>query len=331
MQRLRGLRRPPLVPKELIVPVCQRLAFILFVMCGTALSIRIYSLWKMGKFNSERMNFTPVNGTRFFLDIGNGDHDAISHTKLLEENGWKGICAGPHPEGTRLCRHISQPVAAENGDQVMVADCSQQTRLQVLTSIVSSIECPKVARPGVGIEELLRISKAHLEAPDVIDYVSLHTEGSELSILSKFPFKKFCARAWTVHHTHRDAALIEELFEKQGCHVKAMADGSWARCHCDQFAESLLSASVVPRVDADELKHRKRVSHSGIMVPSGMLEETAKEDQSTRKIQTAEMKVQRKEATDQDQPVEVDPIAETMHILGGSSGLGGSIMRKSFA
>lgn len=309
MQRLRALRsRPPLVPKELIVPVCQRLAFVLFVMCGTALSLRIYALWKMGKFNHSeigRMTFTPVNGTHFFLDIGNGEHDGISQTRVLEERGWKGICAGPNPEKKRVCKSISTPVSARDGEKVMVSDCSQQTTLQVLTSVVSSIDCPKVSQPGVGIADFLHIS----QAPRVIDYLSLRTDGSELSILNRFPFEKFCVRAWTVSHRYtKDASSIAKILKNQGCRVKEIGDGAFARCSCDRFSESLMHVNLQPVVGGDSPKRRKRSSSKAI-VSSGMLIE---------------------EAAQKREQAEVDPLAEASHVLGGASGLGGSLIRRAF-
>jgi len=289
----------PLVPKELIVPVCQRLAFILFVMCGTALGIRLFALWKMGKlghYGPRVAALSPVNGTRFFLDIGNAANNGISPTKQLEESGWKGVCASPFPSTERSCKAISMPVVPTEGDQVEVDDCAQSSPLQVLMSAVATIDCPKVVRAGVGIVDLLQLSKA----PPVIDYLALETDGSELSILKRFPFDEFCVRAWTVGHK-ADATDTHKLLTSRGCKVKDVGPAYWARCPCS--SESLLQVRAeAPR---HSQRHRKKSSPAvAAIVPSGVLPV---------------------------EPAETDPLGESSRMLGGSSGLGGSLLRRSFA
>lgn len=260
----------------------------------------------MGKLgHMQRNNFTPVNGSYFFLDFGNGDEDGLSQTKSLEQSGWQGVCVGPFPEAGRSCKPISMPVAAKDGDQVLVSDCSQTSPLQVLMSAVRTVDCPKVPRAAVGVAEVLKVAKA----PRIIDFVALHTEGSELSILNRFPFSKYCVRSWTVKRNPQDASKVTELLQSRSCKVKDLGDAAWARCHCDSFQESLLQSHLVPRVgnETTQLNHRQRKKFKASIVPSGMLVEEAQKEYET------------------------DPMAESAHILGGASGMGGSLLRRSFA
>lgn len=306
--RLRS--RPPLVPKEMIGPVCQRLFLVLFVMCGAALSIRLFALWKMGKLaGHERISFTPVNGTRFFLDISSGEHAGVSATKMLEESGWRGVCASPFPEAKRSCKAMSMAVAPTDGEQVTVTDCSQSTTMQVLMSAVSTVNCPLSQRSGVGIKEMIQLSKA----PNVIDYVTLNTGGSELSLLNKFPFDKFCVRSWTVTHRGQDSAQIQTLFKSRGCTVKPLGDGCWVRCSCSSFAQSLMHVRAAKNVGAKPLLQLVQKASA-----------RARKKSSARAIMSSGMQL---EVSPEDLPASADPLAEGSHLLGGASGLGGSLLR----
>jgi len=55
-----------------------------------------------------------------------------------------------------------------------------------------------VVKPARTIRGLLR----ELHAPEVIDYWSLDTEGSELRLLKAFPFESYACRVITVEHNH---------------------------------------------------------------------------------------------------------------------------------
>lgn len=305
--------RAPLLPKELLVPVCWRLALVLSVMCTTALGIRLAALYRMGKLGrwSRAKPSFPVNGTHFFLDIGLGNNadDEESHTKRLEENGWRGVCVDPFPDTSRSCHVISMPVAAQNGEQVQVADCtSKSSPLQVVLSARilgrPRTDCPNVERSAVSIVDLMKLSKA----PRVIDYVSLDTHGSELAILQRFPFDGFCVRAWTVRrHDEADTSDgIKKLLVLHSCRVKEAGSSYWARCKCSGFSESLLARRAVARKDvvaearAGHLllsqKHKRR-RRAPAMVPTAMLQEE-------------------------------EWAAAGGGMLGGPTGLGGSLLRR---
>lgn len=179
--RVMRRRSTLVVPKELLWPLCQRLFLVLFVMCSTALGIRLHALWRLGKLGSlSRMdNHIHVNGTHFFLDIGSGNAGlpGFSHTKQLEDNGWRGVCADPFPDKSRSCQTLAMPVTPVRGDNVKMMDCRDPT------SHTLPGKCTQVNRNGVTVVDVLKLTRA----PKVIDYINLDTEGTELAVLKTFP------------------------------------------------------------------------------------------------------------------------------------------------
>lgn len=317
-------RSTPLVPKELILPVCQRLAFVLFAMCSTALGIRLYARYKLGTLGDKKPGdriSSPLNGTRFFLDIGgSSDKGGTSPTRFLEESGWKGVCVKPFPDAERSCEPISMAVVPVDGDKVMVPDCSGQTSpLQVVLSRFTQTVCPNVERAGVGINALLKISKA----PRVIDFIKLDTGGSERDIISRFPFDQFCVRAWAVNKAVPQSD-IPKLLTARKCKVKEAGSGIWARCTCAGSDQSLLQM------------HSTQATTNRVVFPWKV---NALEDLRTYERKAFKMK-RRKSKKAWHSPAIVSSIAPVEHaesladensLLGGASGVGGSLMRRSFA
>lgn len=241
--------RAPLVPKEILLPVCQRLGFVLFVMGATAFSIRLWKQRGLGQWSANSR--LRVNGTHTFLDIGSGNHglQGSSPTRKLEENGWRGICADPFPENGRSCTALSMPVTAATGDLLHLSDCTKQnvsTSMVMMSTVAAN--CPTVDMTGVGIVDALKVTKA----PRVIDYINLDTQGLELDILKRFPFQQHCARSWTVTYGEQKhvAAGIQQLLESQGCRVRDAGTSYWARCTCSHHSGSLLSTRATQHTAA---------------------------------------------------------------------------------
>lgn len=282
------------MPKELVVPVCQRLSFVGVVMCSTALAIRLHALYKMGKLgrwshDKSKMPDVLVNGTHYFMDIGlgnNGD-DGRSHTKVLEGRGWRGACVDPFPDTSRKCTVIDMPVAPRSGQQVELTDCTAKNTLQVLMSATARAlgrhadDCPIVQRTALSITDLLQLAKA----PRVIDYLSLDTGGSELDVLEAFPFGDFCVRAWTVRHgdAQVSASIRKLLASHNSCKVKEAGPSYWARCSCSGFSESLLAHRAIANTEEaskargdSRVLNRKHKRHwkGSAMVSSALLEDS---------------------------------------------------------
>lgn len=245
--------RVPLLPKELIVPVCWRFGVLLLIMCIGAISIHFTMLWKQGKIvwnKSDRLDSimnstTKPDAARFFLDIGPTILDSTSgnffHSKKLEERGWRGVCADPFPtpDEDRICRLVSQPVGALSGQKVRLTDCSGRSS----PFKVVLFACPTFEKTSVGIAELLKVT----EAPPVIDFIHLDstsTGDNEVEVLQSFPFKQHCARSWMVKHNNEAETMgpIKQLLQAHGCKIKELSWHYWARCPCGSSSSSVLDA-----------------------------------------------------------------------------------------
>jgi hypothetical protein len=90
------------------------------------------------------------------------------------------------------------------------------------------------------VTRTLRSVLQECEAPSVIDYWSLDTEGSELTILKTFPFEEYILRVITIEHNWSPLrAPIREFLESRGylmiktlgcddCYVRAQdVSSSW--------------------------------------------------------------------------------------------------------
>jgi len=197
---------------------------------------------------ASRVGIPFVNGTHFFVDISQGGN-GMSHTRTLEESGWKGICADPFPDRDRTCEAVSMPVVAKSGEKVMVSDCS--SRPAVMQAVLAALSnCPQVERAGVSMDNLLRISKA----PSIIDFIHLDSGGSEEQILSTFPFDKFCVRAWAVSKAHQGSA-VGSFLKHRDCEIKEAPVGYFARCSCSKFEEAD-AMSLADQTKAKEVKRR---------------------------------------------------------------------------
>jgi len=165
----------------------------------------------------------------FFLEIANSasSERASWRTQHLEKKGWRGICAVPFlvNASARTCNQIARPLGNSTGQWVEVQDCTRRAK--------DSAKCATTKLLTVSVDDLLRFGAV----PEVIDYVSLDTFGSEQVVLDNFPFDRFCVRAWTVRHDYKEQAMasMRQLFEvAAGCQVREGAGEFWARCQCDR-------------------------------------------------------------------------------------------------
>ena len=164
----------------------------------------------------------------YFLDSGAADGRSSSNTLLLEtEYEWNGICVEPNPElfaeltRHRRCHCVNACLYDRDGDVEFVdarflggiRETYAPSQLRFLHTRPSGPP-PIVRRPTRTLRSVLR----EFNAPAVIDYWSLDTEGSELKILQSFPFDTHQVRVLTVEHNRRPdyRAHIRELLERHG-------------------------------------------------------------------------------------------------------------------
>jgi len=145
----------------------------------------------------------------YFVEFGAADGVRLSNTYLLErEYGWSGILAEPAANwhralrAKRTCHIETRCVWSESGRKLSF----NQTPTPMLSTITSFNDSDFHARRrrrgkqyDVETVSLLDLLDQH-NAPAVIDYLSIDTEGSEYDILRSFDFRRYRFRVITCEH-----------------------------------------------------------------------------------------------------------------------------------
>lgn len=150
----------------------------------------------------------------FFVEFGATDGLELSNTYLLEkEFGWSGILAEPcrswYPalKQNRGCCIEHKCVWVESNKELIF----NETPGAQISTIDSFSDCDfhgsgrktgkKYSVNTISLIDLLN----KFNAPSVIDYLSIDTEGSEYEILRSFPFGKHIFKAITCEHNYSEA------------------------------------------------------------------------------------------------------------------------------
>ena len=163
-------------------------------------------------FHNQRSG-TPLYN-KYFVEFGAGDGTYLSNTLSLEQKyGWKGILAEPAKahwkklQSTRTAICDQRCVWTKSGETVTFVEASDP----VLSSMEPFINSDMNAghrqsglRYDVETVSLMDLLRQH-NAPSIIDYMSIDTEGSELDILSRFDFNEYDVRVITVEHNYTGA------------------------------------------------------------------------------------------------------------------------------
>ena len=171
---------------------------------------------------------TSYKRNGFFVEFGATDGILLSNTYLLEkEFGWKGICAEPNPnffeklKKNRKCMVSNACIGGKDDVEVNFVFADEFGGIDEITSKGKHGQKLNGYRANNQTGTLKTISLdsflQQFEAPLDIDYISIDTEGSELDILSHFPFTDWNILCFSVEHNfepHR--ADIEDLFLKNG-------------------------------------------------------------------------------------------------------------------
>jgi beta-1,4-mannosyl-glycoprotein beta-1,4-N-acetylglucosaminyltransferase len=178
----------------------------------------------MSQFGADRwvLHLNSVPG--FYLDVGCHDGIDISNTKMLDDNGWKGICIDPFPKNfeTRTAQVVKACVYSSNDAEIefdySVEDpgCSgvhaelgvHKDRLYKTTTI---------QKHKIRTRTLENILEEY-NAPSRIEYLNLDIEGSEFEVLRVFPFDKYMFKCMTIEHNYEEPkrTLIRDLLESRG-------------------------------------------------------------------------------------------------------------------
>jgi FkbM family methyltransferase len=156
----------------------------------------------------------------FFVEFGATDGVHLSNTYLLEKHfGWRGIVAEAAPgwrqdlKKNRSCCVETDCVWSES-NQTLTFTQTNNWDFSTIEGFRSSDIHSRLRKNGRRYE-VRTISLTDLlekyNAPSVIDYLSIDTEGSEFEILSHFDFDKHPFRVITCEHNF--APQREKIFE----------------------------------------------------------------------------------------------------------------------
>jgi FkbM family methyltransferase len=164
----------------------------------------------------------------FFVEFGAGDGVRFSNSFMLEkEFGWSGILAEPNrtfaPKvaANRSCAVDDRCVWSATGESITFMDTVEYGELSTISQFArcdfhdrSRLRPIEYEVTTVSLNDLL----FQHHAPTEIDYLSIDTEGSELSILRALDFKRWRFNVITVEHNwvqqHREA--IHALLSANG-------------------------------------------------------------------------------------------------------------------
>jgi FkbM family methyltransferase len=161
----------------------------------------------------------------YFVEFGAANGMALSNTYLLEEKyGWTGILAEPMPDWhpqlkQRKAIVDTRCVWARSGEKLPFF-CSIIPELSGLKETADQDGHAGNRKNGRQVEvetvSLYDLLKQH-QAPKVIDYLSVDTEGSEYEILSAFDFTSHQIRLISVEHNQSETReKIYNLLSRNG-------------------------------------------------------------------------------------------------------------------
>lgn len=179
-------------------------------------------IFPSGSYQGQDLFVLEVLGGQvggFFLDSGASNGRKGSNTWILESQyRWHGICVEPNAQtfsqlkANRSCICLDCCLYDRDGTVDFLEAAGvyggilgeyddrhlQFTRRVLGERWSEGMEAPTVDKPARTIRSVLRAAGA----PRTIDYWSLDTEGSELTLLKSFPFDEFRFRVLTVEHNN---------------------------------------------------------------------------------------------------------------------------------
>lgn len=172
---------------------------------------RCFDLLDLSKSQLRQDLFGLVqNGFReggFFIEFGATDGVELNNTWLMEKHfGWTGILAEPargwHAalRANRECTVETRCIWKESGARLQFTEAPRGEN-----SGISQFVKPSRKLRGQSYEvETLSLLDALDEhgAPEVIDFASIDTEGSEFDILNAFDFDRYRFRVMVIEHNH---------------------------------------------------------------------------------------------------------------------------------
>jgi FkbM family methyltransferase len=181
-----------------------------------------HSQLRQDLFTLNQLNFKK-NG--FFVEFGATNGINLSNTHLLEkEFNWNGILAEPakiyHKElfENRNCYIEKNLVWKNSKSKLDFIETSTKELSTIKEYLKSDLEHLRVAHKQYAVDTIsLNDLLKKYNAPNIIDYLSIDTEGSEFDILNNFNFNFYQFRVITCEHnfsSNRDE--IHNLLSNNG-------------------------------------------------------------------------------------------------------------------
>ncbi len=175
----------------------------------------------------------------FFVEFGATDGVLLSNSWLLEKHfAWRGICAEPNPklfarlQQNRSCTLSRACVYRNSGERMKFVLADAYGGLEDLARYDQHVEKRKAYAAVGDVIEVTTISLMDLldqqDAPALIDYLSIDTEGSELAILEGIDWGRYQFRCITVEHNFTEQRQgIQKLLEAQGYQCRKQQWDDW--------------------------------------------------------------------------------------------------------
>ncbi len=174
--------------------------------------MEFYSQYGQDKFLFENLFKEKSNG--FYLDIGAHDGITLSNTYLFEKLGWDGVCIEPIPDvftklkSNRNCKLFNCVLSNKKGTENFLV---LEGYTEMLSGILENYDPAHLIR----IDNELRMMGGSkkvitsesltfddLQLPNIIDFVSLDVEGSEMKILETIDFNKYHINIISIEVNH---------------------------------------------------------------------------------------------------------------------------------
>lgn len=176
--------------------------------------MKYYSQYGQDKWLYKNLFTNKTNG--FFIEVGADDGVDKSNTLFFEETlGWKGICVEPSPTRfnslikNRKCLTENVAVSKQKGEAkfldiqgygkglsgiIKTYSDTWKQRIQTDIQHPQNKGFEKVTVPTITFTELLEKNNA----PSVIDFCSIDTEGHEYEVVTSLDFTKYTINVFVI-------------------------------------------------------------------------------------------------------------------------------------
>lgn len=191
---------------------------------------RFHSQYGQDRYIAEQVFPGKTDG--FFVDIGAHDGVTFSNSKHFEELGWTGVCVEPNPhvfqqlKENRSCDCVNACVSETSGELefATVTSQSESDFTNMLSGIVDKYDKRHRRRfeaevaAGGGKVETIRVSSLTfnecVQPGTQIDFVSIDTEGAELSVLQSIDFAAVDIKCFVIENNYKENTIAEFMASK---------------------------------------------------------------------------------------------------------------------